>query len=299
MNSNKTMLISLDKKSDTLTNFAHKDESYTSFKNNVLSGAQKVSVSDVSNNESVENKFLYFASDIIKEIDTLQNSYDIGSVDTLRMKLIELITTYAETLSNSNIENSQIIIARYILCTVSDELISSTYWGKDNNWSNNSLLVYFYNETYGGEKFFQILDQLFRSSAKYIHLLELMYVCLSLGFEGRYRIHHRGKMEIDTIRENLYRQIKMIQGHSSKSFFVPHKVSNTQNKLIYKTPYQTLIVGISVMLFLVYGILTFSLKEKEDVFQNFIQTKYTKYTKYTNTLNKDMTFVKKSKDSNE
>jgi type VI secretion system protein ImpK len=290
------MLISLDKKSDTLTNFANKDESYASFKNNVLSAGQKVSVGDLSNNESVENKFLYFASDIIKEIDTLQSSYDIGAVDTLRIKLIELITTYAETLSRFNIENSQIVIARYILCTVSDELISSTYWGKDNNWSNNSLLVYFYNETYGGEKFFQILDQLFRSSAKYIHLLELMYVCLSLGFEGRYRIHHRGKMEIDTIRENLYRQIKMIQGHSSQSFFVPHKVSNTQNKLIYKTPYQTLIVGISVMLFLVYGILTFSLKEKEEVFQNFIQTKY---EKYTNTLNKDMTFVKKSKDSNE
>lgn len=42
MNSNKTMLISLDKKSDTLTNFANKDESYASFKNNVLSAGQNV-----------------------------------------------------------------------------------------------------------------------------------------------------------------------------------------------------------------------------------------------------------------
>lgn len=277
MSSNKTMLIPMNQKSDTLTKFSQRKESYTSFKNNIMSENQKSFMNNVSHNESIDNKFLYFASDVIKEIDALQNSYDMGSVETLRARLIEHIETFTETLTQYEVDNSQIMIARYILCTVSDELISSTYWGKDNNWSNNSLLGYFYNETYGGDKFFQILDQLFRSSSKYIHLLELMYVSLSLGFEGRYRIHHRGKMEVDSIRENLYRQIKMIKGHSTQAFYVPHKISNTQNKLIYKTPYNILVIGISVMLLLVYGVLTFSLKEKEDVFQKFIQEKYEKY----------------------
>lgn len=281
-NTNKTMLVPVTQDSSKLTDFKQQNESYTSFKNNTIS-TYKSNSSNKQDYISVGNPFLSLSSGVFKEIDILQNSYEIGTIEEVRTLLIEKIEFYTNLISSKEIENSQVMLSRYILCTFSDELISSTYWGKDNNWANNSLLGYFYNETYGGDKFFQILDQLLRSPAQYIHLLELLYMCLSLGFEGRYRIENKGRMELDSIRENVYRQIKMIHGSESKPFYTPQKVSKQQNRLIYKTSYQILVIGIVLILFLVYGVLTFSLTEKENSFMDLLTEKHIKYTtKLTN-----------------
>ncbi|MNF71230.1 hypothetical protein D3C84_531760 [compost metagenome] len=42
-------------------------------------------------------------------------------------------------------------------------------------------------------------------------MLELMYVCLSLGFEGKYRIQARGLLELENLRDALFRQIRLIR----------------------------------------------------------------------------------------
>ena len=39
-----------------------------------------------------------------------------------------------------------------------------------------------------------------------------MYLCLSLGFEGKYRVQARGMLELEGIRDALYRQIRQLRG---------------------------------------------------------------------------------------
>jgi len=282
-NSNKTMLVSVSEDTSRLTSFNQQSESFTSFQKSTIANNQ-MNYSSKYDYISIGNPFLSLSSGIFKEIDIMQNSYDIGSIEEVRSLLIEKIDYYTNLISAKEVEHSQIMLSRYVLCTFADELISSTYWGKDNNWANNSLLGYFYNETYGGDKFFQILDQLLRSPAQYIHLLELLYMCLSLGFEGRYRIRNKGRMELDAIRENLFRQIKMIHGHDTKPFYTVQKISKQQNRFIYKTSYQILALGIFLVLFLVYGLLTFSLVGKEDTFMELLKEKENKYITETTAI---------------
>ena len=43
-------------------------------------------------------------------------------------------------------------------------------------------------------------------------MLELMYLCLSLGFEGKYRVLPRGMLELEAVRDSLYRQIRQMRG---------------------------------------------------------------------------------------
>ncbi len=64
----------------------------------------------------------------------------------------------------------------------------NTPWGAQSDWSTQSLLVTFHREAAGGEKFFQILDRVSGEPQRYRALLELLYVCLALGFEGKYRL---------------------------------------------------------------------------------------------------------------
>ena len=274
---NKTMLVPVDYENNSLTNYNQSHESYSSFHENILSGISNNKNKFNNSYSKAGNPFLYFASNVFKQIHILQNSYDIGSIDKVRELLVNDINYFTNALTENNTQNSEIMLAQYILCAFCDELIGTTYWGKDNNWSNNSLLVYFHNETYSGKKFFQILQQLLKTPARYIDLLELMYMCLSLGFEGKYRIQNRGKMELDSIRENLYKQLKMVQVREYKSFYGAQKSPIKQNYLIYKTSYQILTISILVLMSLVFGILTLTLSSEEDRVKDLLSKQYKAY----------------------
>ena len=286
---NKTMLVPVSSGTDTLTSFNQEQGSYSNFKNAALSRVKFKDNADSNIYEGTSNTFLFLSSDIFKHIDRIQNSYDIGELQDVRNSLIEDINFFADAANKKGIDNSQTMLARYVLCTFSDEMIGTTYWGKDKGWANSSLLGHFYNETYGGDKFFKILEQLLRAPAKYVDLLELMYVCLSLGFEGKYRIQNRGKMELDSIRESLFRQIKAMGIRESSNFYGAQKVSSTGNHLIYKTSYQILAISILLMLSLAYGVLTFSLVNKEDKALALFETQYNKYI--TEKANKKTSFM--------
>jgi len=272
---NKTMLVPISQNNNSLTDFNQQQESYSDFKSAVVSRVREHNHENMY--EGNENYILALSSNIFREIDILQNSYDIGTLSEVRDMLIQEVEYFTEATAKKGIENSQVMLGRYVLCTFSDEMIGTTYWGKDNNWANASLLGHFYNETYGGDKFFEILSQLLRAPAKYVDLLELMYVCLSLGFEGKYRIQNRGKMELDSIRESLYKQMKMMKIRESKHFYGQQKASSERNHIFYKTSYQILGGSIFLLLSLVYGLLTFSLASKEDKALDMFTDKYNKY----------------------
>lgn len=42
-----------------------------------------------------------------------------------------------------------------------------------------------------------------------------MYLCLALGFEGRYRVRNAGHVELEEVRDALYRQIRQLRGEAS------------------------------------------------------------------------------------
>ena len=273
--SNKTIMVPVAQSNDTLTNFNNTHEGYQNFKNTAMTRA-KVNFND-NFYEGSANSFVVLSADIFREINILQNSYDIGSLSEVRSILIEDIEYFTNSALKLGLENSQVMLARYILCTFADEMINTTYWGKENSWANSSLLGHFYNETYGGDQFFQILEQLLRAPAKYLDLLEIIYLSLALGFEGKYKIKNRGKQELDAITDSLYRQMKTMQIRESKKFYTSQKSSAKTNHLMHKTSYQILGLGIVVMLGLIYTILTFSLVNKEDSTLKFLQTEYQQY----------------------
>jgi type VI secretion system protein ImpK len=100
------------------------------------------------------------------------------------------------------------VVARYILCTFVDSAVLNTPWGYQGDWASQSLLVVFHKEVSGGEKFFDILDRLRGNPARYIDMIELVYVCLALGYEGKYRHDSQGPARIAELQHDLYRLIR-------------------------------------------------------------------------------------------
>ena len=132
--------------------------------------------------------------------------------EQLRTYLVGEIRRFQERAARALIPQETIVAARYCLCTVLDETAALTTWGGNGVWSSHSLLVTFHNETWGGEKFFQLLARLTRNPTLHIDLIELFYYCLALGFEGRYRVLERGNAQLAEIKQRLRKLIRSGRG---------------------------------------------------------------------------------------
>lgn len=273
--SNKTIIISNDSNNSSLTNFNKVDmnpydnyqKQHSTFKrNNIHSRSKEYEISF--------NPFLSASSHLFKYIIyvTHQNNLE-HNIDEIKDALIAKVNEYDENAMRHGIENTEILVTRYILCTFIDEMITTSSIGSKNNWSKNSLLNIFHKESYGGENFFHLLDKFLKTPAKYIHILEFMYICLSLGFEGKYKVIDRGEIELNNIKDSLFRQIKIVQGRDPHTFYTQQEPSKDKFRLFNKVSYPILISGTLLLISVIYGILTFALYNQDDDFTNTVLNK--------------------------
>jgi type VI secretion system protein ImpK len=135
----------------------------------------------------------------------------------LRASLADSVMRFEAAARGQGLPNDQVIAARYVLCTLIDESASSTPWGGSGAWSAQSLLVQFHNEGWGGEKVFQLLTRLAQAPEQHRHLLELIWVVLSFGFEGRYRVADNGRDQLVSLRERLAQMLRKLAGAADRT----------------------------------------------------------------------------------
>ena len=154
------------------------------------------------------NPLIAAASKLLGAIIKLRTTMNHGNVPDLHKRLTREIQHFEREAKQLSLSAETVLTARYLLCTVVDEVVLSTPWGTASGWSQHSLLSLFHKETFGGEKCFLILQRTLETPGSHIELLELFYLCLSLGFQGKYRLVARGYEQLEHIRENLYRTIE-------------------------------------------------------------------------------------------
>ncbi|ASL24861.1 type IVB secretion system protein IcmH/DotU [Azotobacter chroococcum] len=211
------------------------------------------------------------AAALLAEAVQLRHAGQAEDLHALNRRLGDELKLFEQRALQAGIESSEVMAARYVLCTLLDEAVVTTPWGNESEWSQMSLLSRFHNETFGGEKFFRLLERLGRNPVKHLALLELMYLCLALGFEGQYRVLPRGMLELEAIRDALYRQIRQLRGD------VPWEISphwqgleDGRRRLVRSVPGGLLALSTLLCLALLYGGFAWVLGEqRERVLQPF------------------------------
>nr|WP_207308324.1 DotU family type VI secretion system protein [Pantoea allii] len=173
---------------------------------------QQQSHSDLAPDASHQNVLVAAANPLINAIPQIRHSVSHEDPAQLRQQLIDQIRRFELSCQQSGLGYEVIIGARYCLCTALDEAAALTPWGSRGVWTSNGLLVTFHNETWGGEKFFQLLAKLSQNPRRHILMLELIYFCLLLGFEGRYRVLDNGRSQLETIKQRLLQMIRSVRG---------------------------------------------------------------------------------------
>jgi type VI secretion system protein ImpK len=158
------------------------------------------------------NPLVAAANPLLELVVPLRLMVSHPDVAGLREQLVAAIRKFELDARAAMIDFETVAAARYALCTFLDETISSTPWGAGGVWSSRSLLVAFHNEAFGGEKFFLILQRLSQAPRANLQALELFYVCLALGLEGRYRVIEGGRAQLELLRERLQQLIRTERG---------------------------------------------------------------------------------------
>ena len=182
----------------------------------------------------------------------------------LRDALSEGIRKFESQARAQGLPNEQVVAGRYILCTLLDESAASTPWGGSGVWSGNSLLVQFHNESWGGEKVFQLMSKLAENVEANRSLLELLYVVLGLGFQGRYRVIENGEAQLDSVRQRLAQMLG--QGRSSERTLSPRwqGVAVRGQRLVDGVPLWLIASAILVLLAIIYAGFRWSLANSAD-----------------------------------
>jgi type VI secretion system protein ImpK len=158
------------------------------------------------------NPLVNAASTLIAVFERTRQSLSHADVGGLHQRLVQEIRDFETRARDQGVRQEVILSARYLLCTVLDEAVMNTPWGSESAWSQRSLLTVFHGETSGGEKCFLILERMRQNPAENLDVLELFYICLSLGFEGKYRLAGRGRDQLYQIRDDLFSIIRHYRG---------------------------------------------------------------------------------------
>jgi type VI secretion system protein ImpK len=144
------------------------------------------------------------AAPLLQLLARLSNTSQPPQAGDLRERTAQALRAFEQRARADGIPLEQLRPAHYALCASLDDVVLNTPWGSRSGWDARSLVSAFHQEVRGGERFFDLLRQMKQEPAKFLPVVELMYLCMSLGFIGRYRVSQRGTAELDSLREDTY-----------------------------------------------------------------------------------------------
>ena len=103
--------------------------------------------------------------------------------EEVNSRVLDLLTRSEECLNKGVGSKEDFDLARFAVCAWIDEAILNSSWVHKQKWQGAQLQRRFYNTTNAGEEFFDRLNSL---GPHQRDVREVYYLCLSLGFMGRF-----------------------------------------------------------------------------------------------------------------
>lgn len=147
------------------------------------------------------------AAPLLNLAHALRHTEEQPDMDQLRKVAVDAIGRYERDLASARISPDRARAAHYVVCATVDDVVLSKPWGVRAGWARSGLVSTFHMDVTGGDRVFDLLDHFHQSPGANKDLLLLIYLCLSLAFEGRTRVSPRGNLELGRIRDSLYKTL--------------------------------------------------------------------------------------------
>jgi type VI secretion system protein ImpK len=128
------------------------------------------------------------ASESLILILQLRSTNDYGNSVSLKKSCVELFERFETEARSNAIDNEKITLAKFALVAFLDETIISSSWNQKEQWLSEPMQIMLFDTFNAGEEFFTHLNTLRQRSSGNKDILEIYYLCLALGFKGKYQL---------------------------------------------------------------------------------------------------------------
>ena len=214
-------------------------------------------------------------SDIASEcfilILQLRATNDYGSASILKSRVIEMFDKFENNARRIGIDNEKVRLAKFALVAFLDETIISSEWAEKNEWLAEPLQIKLFDTFNAGEEFFTNMSSLRQRTSANKDILEIFYLCLSLGFKGKYQLQSPENLRriIDDFNLELhpeaFRSIDILSPNGKPRQSIVQTVKTGLPLWVYPT-------AALVILIIFYLIMSFSISGKLDDVLDILST---------------------------
>ena len=158
-------------------------------------------------------------TDLFLIVIRMREAEDLGDPASLRKLIGFYLDLFEKNCKAITIPADSIQEAKYALVALIDETVLSVPGICRDYWFTRPLQLDLFGDNIAGEEFYNKLQKMQLETEKKKDVLEIYYICLSLGFEGRYKLFNAE--ERVTIMDELGRKIRRTRIRSS-SGISPH-----------------------------------------------------------------------------
>ncbi len=127
--------------------------------------------------------------------------------EQLKADILRLLTQSEDCLKKGLFSKEDYDQARFVICAWVDEVILGSSWNQKIQWQREQLQRLYYNTTEAGEEVFERLNTL---GLHQRDVREVYYLCLALGFKGRF-IHPGDEYLLEQLKTS---NLKILIGSS-------------------------------------------------------------------------------------
>lgn len=152
----------------------------------------------------------------------------------LRPQIAAMLQKYEERALRHRFSEKIVRLAKFALAAFVDETVLTNDFPLKEEWEKYPLQLEYFGEHLAGNKFFERLEAMLRQPEAAADAIEVYYVCLLLGFKGKYAVYLESEL-LDVIQRTGAALQKI--GRLKNIELSPHGVAADQPEPPQKYPF--------------------------------------------------------------
>ncbi len=142
---------------------------------------------------SNKNDLVAFAGPVFDLILRLKAGI-VAPSNELRPQIAAMLMDFEKRAERYRFNHKIIQVAKFALASFVDETVLTNNFPLRDEWEKYPLQLEYFGEQLAGNKFFEKLTAMIKQIEQTADAVEIYYVCMLLGFKGRYGVYEQEKL---------------------------------------------------------------------------------------------------------
>jgi len=143
----------------------------------------------------------------------------------LRPKCAKLLDDFEKRAERYRFNHKIVRVSKFALASFIDEVVLTNSFPLKEEWEKYALQLEYFGEQLAGNKFFEKLEAMLKQMKVTGDAVEIYYVCMLLGFKGRYAVYEQDKL-LSVMQRTADALVKI--GRIKPTELSPHWLANDQ-----------------------------------------------------------------------